>query len=126
MSVKKIFHSIGEALGILANATPLIGADAGKVSGVITAVHALADDVGATIDSVKTATSEGVKVDHNALRTGLESLLPALIEEGVALALAKLMPDHTAKVVAAATPEVVAATKPATPPAPPPVNQQQS
>jgi hypothetical protein len=112
MSFGKILHSIGDALGILSSATPLIGADANKVNDVIKSVHSLADDVGATIDSVHNATTQGVKVDHSALRTALESLLPALLEEGVSLALSKLLPEHTASVVAAATPEVVGKATP--------------
>lgn len=112
MSLAKVLHSIGDALGLLASATPLIGADSAKVSSVITSVHSLADDVGNTIDSLKTATTQGVKVDNTSLRAALESLLPGLLETGVSLALGKLLPEHTAAVVSAATPEVVSAATP--------------
>ena len=99
-----LFHDIGDALTLLKSATPLIGSDGAKINAVIDKVHKVADEVGGTVEAVSEA--EGTHVDPNTVKDAIGAILPGLIAEGVSVALAKLLPDHTAAVVAAAKAEV--------------------
>ena len=58
MDPQKLLHKIGEALGILASATPLIGSDAKKVKDIINGIHSLADDLAATVAAVEESATE--------------------------------------------------------------------